>query len=154
MKTLLKPFSLTALVLGLGLLLASAGPTTAATANPSPASPGYTPMVIPIMGTYSSTTSVMKWKAPNGYRVMHASVFARAVTGTNPTLTVDLKSGATSMFSTPVSVTAGSIADAVLATSPNLADEGTVSVDFAKGGSYSSGQGWKDITLFLLLKRR
>ncbi|WP_298434553.1 hypothetical protein [Geobacter sp.] len=126
----------------------------AATANPSPASPGYTPMVIPIMGTYSSNQSVVKWKAPAGYRVVHASATARAVTGTSPTLTVDLKSGATSMFSSPISVTAGTITDAVLGTAPNIADESTVSVDFAKGGSYSSGQGWKDITLFLFLKRR
>lgn len=126
----------------------------AATANPSPASPGYTPLVIPIQGTYSSNQTVVKWKAPAGYRVVHASATARAVTGSTPTMTVNLKSGATSMFSAPISLTAGTITDAVLGTAPNLADEGTISVDLAKGGSYTSGQGWKDITLFLFLKRR
>lgn len=136
------------------LITLAAGVALAATSNPSPASPGYTPMVIPIQGTYSSNQTVVKWKAPAGYRVMHASVTARAVVGTNPTLTVDVLSGATSMFSAPVSVAAGTITDAVLGTAPILADEGTISVNFAKGGSYSSGQGWKDVTLFLLLKRR
>lgn len=126
----------------------------AATSNPSPASPGYTPVVIPIQGTYTSTQTVVKWKAPNGYRVAHASVTARAVSGSTPTLTVDILSGATSVLSTPVAVAAGTITDAVLGTTPILADEGTVSVNFTKGGSYTSGQGWKDVTLFLLLKRR
>lgn len=136
------------------LTILIAGVALAATSNPSPASPGYTPMVIPIQGTYSSNQTVVKWKAPAGYRVMHASVTARAVAGTSPTLTVDILSGATSMLNAPVSVAVGTITDAVLGTAPNLADEGTISVNFAKGGSYSSGQGWKDVTLFLLLKRR
>lgn len=135
------------------LILAAIG-AYAATANPSPASTGYTPVVIPIMGTFSSNETHVKFKAPNSYRVVHASATARMVTGTTPTMTVDVKSGATSMFSSPISLTAGSITDAVLSTAPNIADEGTVSVVFAKGGAYSSGQGWKDITLFLLLKRR
>lgn len=136
------------------VFLAFAAGALAATTNPQPGSPGYTPMVIPIMGTYSSTTTVVKWKAPAGYRVVHASATARAATGTNPTLTLDVKSGATSMFSSPISVAVGTITDAVLGTAPNLADEDTISVNFAKGGSYTSGQGWKDITLFLFLKRR
>ena len=136
------------------LAILVAGVALSATSNPSPASPGYTPMVIPIQGTYSSNQTVVKWKTPAGYRVMHASVTARAVSGTTPTLTVDILSGATSMLSAPVAVATGTITDAVLGTAPILADEGTISVNFAKGGSYSSGQGWKDVTLFLLLKRR
>jgi hypothetical protein len=142
------------LLIAFALVMATALSALATTPNPAPGSTGYTPMVIPIMGVYSSNQTIVKWKSPAGYRVVHASATARAVTGTNPTLTVDVKSGATSMFSSPISVTAGSITDAVLGTAPNLADEGTISVDFAKGGSYTSGQGWRDVSLFLLLKSR
>ncbi|MDD2319169.1 MAG: hypothetical protein PHO83_03865 [Geobacteraceae bacterium] len=148
----MKPFSLVLVLVVLIILLVP--PIFAATTNPSLASTSYTPVVIPIMGTYSSNETHVKFKAPNGYRVVHASATARAVTGTEPTMTVDVKSGTTSMFSAPISLTAGAITDAVLGTAPNIADEGTVSVTFTKGGSYSSGEGWKDITLFLLLKRR
>lgn len=149
----MKKLNLWSIILMIGILFAAAG-AFAVTSNPSPASPGYTPVVIPIQGTYSSTQTVVKWKAPAGYRVMHASVTARAVTGTNPTLTVDVLTGSTSMFSAPIAVTAGTITDAVLGTTPVLSDEGAVSVNFTKGGSYTSGQGWKDVTLFMLLKRR
>lgn len=142
------------ILLSMMFVVALAVSAFAVTSNPSPASPGYTPMVIPIMGTYSSTQTVVKFKAPNGYKLQHASVTARAVAGTSPTLTVDILNGATSLLSTPVSVAAGTITDAVLTTSPLISDEGTVNINFARGGSYSSGQGWKDITLMLLLKRR
>ena len=129
-----------------------AGLALAATSNPSPASSGYTPVVIPIMGQYtSSRTGIVKFTAPSGYRVVNATATARASSGTTPTLTVDLKSGSTSMFSTPVAVTAGAIATAVLGTAPNIADESTVSVDLAIGGTTPV---WEDITLFMLLKRR
>lgn len=141
-------------VLLLSILMLFTVTAMAATTNPSPASPGYTPLVIPIMGIYSSTETPVKFKAPAGYRVVHASAIARAVTGTTPTMTLDVKSGATSMFSSPISLSAGTITDAVLGTAPNLTDEGAVSVAFTKGGSYASGEGWRDITLFLFLKRR
>lgn len=130
----------------------AAGVALAATSNPSPASSGYTPVVIPIMGQYSSNrTGIVKFTAPAGYRVVNATATARASSGTTPTLTVDVKSGSTSMFSTPVAVTAGAIATAVLGTAPNIADESTVSVDLAIGGTTPL---WEDITLFMLLKRR
>lgn len=130
----------------------TAGVALAATSNPSPASPGYTPVVIPIMGQYSSSrTGIVKFTAPSGYRVVNATATARASSGDAPTLTVDVKSGSTSMFSTPVAVTAGAIATAVLGTAPNIADESTVSVDLAIGGSTPL---WQDITVFMLLKRR
>lgn len=136
------------------LLLAvvlSIGAAFAATSNPSPASPGYTPMVIPIMGSYSSAhTGIVKWKAPAGYRLMHASATARESSGTNPTLTVNLKQASTALFTTPVAVTAGSIADAVLTAAPKIPDEATVSIDLATGGTDPV---WRDITVFLLLKR-
>lgn len=137
---------LIALVLGLGSFAAMAG-----TSNPSPASSGYQTVVVPIMGVYSSASlTPVTFKSPFPYRVLSASVSARAATGTNPTLTVDVKTGSTSVFTTPVAVTAGAIADAVLSATPKLTDEGTVSVILAAGGTLPK---WRDITLQLVLKR-
>ena len=137
---------LVAALLGLGSIGAMA-----ATPNPSQASSGYQAMVIPIMGTYSSIAiTAVKFKAPFRYQVLSASATARAVTGTNPTLTLDVTTGSASVFSAPVAVTAGNISDAVLGTSPKLIDEGTVSVNLAAGGTAPK---WRDITLLLVLKR-
>jgi hypothetical protein len=135
-----------AVVLGIGSFTAFA-----ATPNPSPSSVGYQTVVIPVLGTYSSTSiTPVSFKIPFRYRVLSASATARAVTGTNPTLTVDVKSAGTSVFSSPVAVTAGSIADAVLSASPLLTDEGTISVILAAGGTAPK---WKDVTILLALKR-
>jgi len=141
--------SMTVLLLGLFALAASPG--SAATKNPSPASVGYQVVVVPIMGVYSSTSiTPVTFKAPWPFQVVSASATARASTGTNPTLTLDVKTGATSVFSAPVAVTAGAIADAVLTAAPKLADESTVSVILAAGGTTPK---WRDITLSLVLKR-
>jgi hypothetical protein len=140
-------------ILGVTALLTISALSFSATSNPSPASPGYLPMVIPIQGSYtSSTTAAVKWKMPVGYKVLAASATARASSGTNPTLTVDLKTGSTSLFSTPVSVTAGSIAEATLGTTTILADEANASIDLAIGGTNTPT--FTDITVFLWLKRR
>ncbi|HAM41275.1 MAG TPA: hypothetical protein DCP69_08025 [Candidatus Omnitrophica bacterium] len=147
----MKQLKLLSAVLIACILCLGAFAATAATLNPSPASTGYQIMVLPIQGTYSSTAiTAAKFKAPFPYRVIAASATARDVTGTNPTLTVDVKTGSTSVFSTPVAVTAGAIADAVLTTTPKLTDEGTVSVILAAGGTLPK---WRDITLTLVLKR-
>ena len=141
----------TTILLAVLLITAGSFAAFAATVNPSPASTGYQILVVPVMGTYSSPTiTPVKFKAPFGYRVLSASATARASTGTNPTLTVDVKTGSTSVFSTPVAVTAGAIADAVLTATPKLTDEGTVSIILAAGGTTPK---FSDITVFLALKR-
>ena len=121
-----------------------AGLALAATSNPSPASPGYTPVVLPIMGTYSGArTGLVKFTAPAKYSIVSASVNARGVTGTNPTLKVYLKSGAFTNYTGTVKVlTAG--------TTTLIADEATVAVDLVTGGTSPQ---WRDLTLFILLKR-
>lgn len=122
----------------------------AATSNPSPASPGYTPLVIPIMDTYStSKTGVVKFTAPAKYRIVTANVQARTVTGTNPTLKVLLKSGAFTNMSTTLTE-AGTPQDMTVGTTANIADESTVAVDLVTGGTTPK---WRDLTLFILLKR-
>ena len=127
-----------------------AGPSMAATTNPSPASPGYMVLPIQISGQYTATTAaVTKFKLPFPATVVHASATARASGGTTPTLTVDVKEGATSILSSAISITAGTISDGTLSDTA-LADESSVSVDLTIGGTNPT---WDDITLLLVLKR-
>lgn len=142
-----------AILLTAALLAVTIAPVAfSATANPSPASSGYILMPVPILGIYSSTAvpGIVKFKSPFSARVVHASATARAVSGTSPTLTVDVKQAATSLLSAPVAVAAGTITDAVLSTTPTIPDETAVSIDLAIGGTSPK---WRDITLLLLLKR-
>ena len=122
----------------------------AATANPSPASPGYTPMVIPVFGTFTgaSTKTVIKFKAPNGYRVMAANATARASSGTNPTLKLVGKSGAYVNYSG--TITAGAAPKDLATTAYKITDEVAHQIDLVVGGTSPV---WKDITVMLLLKR-
>jgi hypothetical protein len=124
----------------------------AATTNPSPASPGYTPMVIPIMGDYTtSKTGIIKFTAPYRFRVVNATVNARASSGTNPTLKVRALSGVLGLYSTSGAITAGTVKQATLAASPIIVDESAVTMDLVIGGTDTPT--WSDITLMLLLKR-
>ena len=117
---------------------------SAATSNPSPASPGYTPLVLPIMGTYSGArTGLVKFTAPAKYSIVSASVNARGVTGTDPTLKVYLKSGPFTNYS-------GTVKTLTAGTTTLIADEATVAVDLVTGGTSPQ---WRDLTLFILLKR-
>jgi len=127
-----------------------AGLALAATSNPSPASPGYTPVVLPIMGTYSGArTGLVKFTAPAKYSIVSASVNARGVTGTNPTLKVYLKSGAFTNYTGTVTA-AGTVKVLTAGTTTLIADEATVAVDLVTGGTSPQ---WRDLTLFILLKR-
>ena len=135
----------------LALLAMVSAVAFAATSNPSPASPGYTPMVLPIAGVYSSASvpGVVKFKAPAGYKIVTVNVNARAVSGTNPTLTVRLKSGTFVNYSGTVS-SAGTPVDLTAGTNTKIADESTVSIDLVAGGTSPK---WRDLTVFILLKR-
>lgn len=138
------------LILSLTIALASAA--FAATTNPSPASTGYTPVVLPIMSTYSGTatkTAVVKFTAPNGYKVVGANATARTASGTSPTLKVVGKSGTYVNYSG--TVTAAGTTKALTVTSNRITDESAVTVDLVIGGT--STPTWSDITLMLLLKR-
>lgn len=124
----------------------------AATSNPSPASTGFTPMVIPIQGTYSSTTAdagIVKFKAPSGYKIVTVNANAKAVTGTNPTMKFRVKSGAFTNYSGTLTA-AGSPADLTAGSTVKIADESTVVIDMVSGGTSPK---WRDLTLFILLKR-
>ncbi len=125
--------------------------STAATSNPTPASPGYAVIPIQVSGQYTATTAaVVKFRAPFPFQVVHISATARASGGTTPTLTVDVKQGSTSLLTAPISITAGTVSDGTLTASPSIPDESTVSVDLAIGGTSPT---WNDITVLIVLKR-
>lgn len=129
------------------------GVAAAATTNPTPASPGYTPVVFQFASYTSSRTAVAKWKAPVGFKIVHASATARASSGTSPTLKVRGKNGAFTSYSTTVTV--GTVRDCSLvastpSTSTLITDETVQTVDLVLGGTSPS---FSDITLFLWLKR-
>jgi hypothetical protein len=121
----------------------------AATANPSPASPGYTPMVIKFSGYTASRTGVVSWKAPAGYVVKSASVTVRAVGGTNPTMKIRGKDGAFVRYTGTIN--SATTKDLTLTATPYITDETQQSIDIVTGGTSPN---FSDITLFLFLKRR
>lgn len=138
------------LVLLLISLFFMAGPSIAATTNPSPASPGYMVLPIHVSGQYTATAAgVVKFKMPFPATVVHASATARASGGTSPTLTVDVLEAGTTILSSAISITAGTVSDGTLSDTA-LADEAAVTVDLTIGGTSPT---WNDITVLLVLKR-
>lgn len=104
-----------------------------------------------ISGQYTATTaSVVKFALPFPAKLIGVSATARASGGTSPTLTVDVKSGGTTVLSAPISVTAGTVAEGTITTS-TLADEATITADLTIGGTSPT---WNDITLLLTVVRR
>lgn len=139
------------LTIVVALILACAITAMAATRNPSPASPGYTPVVVPIMGNYTGATikpGVVKFKAPAGFQVVGASATARAATGTNPTCKLRGKSGVYTNYSGTINV--GTTKELAVTTN-RITDEVDHQIDIVVGGT--STPTWKDITLMLFLKR-
>jgi hypothetical protein len=135
----------------MSLFIALPAITLAATPNPSTSSTGYIMFPIQISGQYTSTTaSVVKFKLPWPHKLLYVGAVARASGGTSPTLTVDLKMGGTSVLSSAMSITAGTITDGTISTSV-LTDESTITVDLTIGGTSPT---WNDITVFIAVKRQ
>jgi len=129
-----------------------AAPALAATANPSPASPGY--MVLPLTfdRTITATATPVKFKLPFPATVVGVSATAGTLdTGdADETYTVDVKEGATSILSSAVALAAaGTIYDGTLSDT-TIADEATLSVVVTLGGTTPS---LTDLTVLLVLKR-
>ncbi len=139
-------------IAALGLIAALAFSVSAMAATPN-----YTlgaeeqVITITLSGQRTATTaSVAKFKLPFAAKLIGVSATARASGGTSPTLTVDVGAGGTSVLSAPVSITAGTVSEATIATS-TLADEATITVDLAIGGTTPT---WDDITVLLTVVRR
>lgn len=147
-----KPFALTrGLLLALAVLTASlfTPAVLADTPNyPTTTSVQIVPLVI--SGQYTATTTgVVQIKLPFKARLVGVSATARASGGTSPTLTVNVKQGATSVLSAPIGITAGTVAEGTISSS-QLADESTLTVDLTIGGTSPT---WNDISVVLTLAR-
>lgn len=126
---------------GTGLSLAFAG--FGITQN-YPLGVPVTPLPIFISGQRTATTAaVASLKLPFKAKLVGVSATARASGGTTPTLTVDVKAGATSVLSAPLSVTAGAVSEGVITTS-ELADETVLNFDLAITGTNPT---WDDISI-------
>lgn len=132
------------------LCMAHPATGSAAVANFSEMVTGIQMVPFQISGQYTATTaSVVKFKIPFKADVLGVSATARASGGTSPTLTVDVKEAGTTILSAPVSITAGTVAEATV-TDTSLADESLVTVDLTIGGTSPT---WNDITVLLTVRR-
>ncbi len=126
----------------------------ATTPNPSTGSTGYETFVFHTAGTHTSTVTPIKFKVPWPYRALSVSVYARSVSSTSDVAsqTVDVKQGSTSLLAAPVQiVNSDTVTDATLAATPNIPDEGTVSVILNMTGT---NPGVTDLTVTLGVKRQ
>jgi len=140
-------------VLFLALLMTPFG-ARADTPNPSSGSSGYETFVFHLPGPYTATTTPIKFKPPWPYRALSVSVHARSVSGTSDVAsqTVDVKQGTTSLLAAPVQIiNSDTVYDATMAATPNIPDEGTVSVILNTSGTNPSVD---DVTVTIGVKRQ
>jgi len=122
----------------------------ASTANPSPASPGYWTNVIYIPASFTTGTSYtnyIKFKAPWPATLIGFQAIAR--TSGAGALTANLKEGATTVLSTPVSMNTTTVTEATISDAA-IADEATMTIDLAATGTGT----WTNPTLQLIWKRK
>jgi hypothetical protein len=119
----------------------------AATSNPSTGSSGYQVIALPISAITTTTSGIVKFKAPWPMRIVHMSAVGNAVTGT---CTLDLvNSVGTSLLSSAMTLST-SVGDATLtATTANLniTDETNISLNTANTGTANN------VTVLLGIKR-
>lgn len=148
MKSLFKGF-VSALIC-LTILFSGAVLSQAATKNYSEVVTGIQVVPFHISGQYTATTAgVVKFQIPFKAQVLGVSATARASGGTSPTLTVDVKEAGTSILSSAISITAGTVAEGIVSDT-SLADESAITVDLTIGGTSPT---WNDITVILTLRR-
>lgn len=122
----------------------------AATTNISSASSNYHILTFPLNRQYTATTAgVVRFKMPYPARLVTVQATARASGGTSPTLTVDVQEAGTTVLSSAVSVTAGTVSEATIS-DPEIADEAVVTVDLTIGGTSPT---WDDITVVMVIRR-
>ncbi len=142
------------LIITLAMALTFTVNAFAATANPGPSLPGYQAIIVPInnIAAAGTLTAQASFKMPYPAKIVYATTYARASSGTTPTLTLQIKSGATSLFSSACSVVAATVTECSLsATSVLLADEATITVDSIAGGTTPT---FTDISFVVWVKRQ
>ena len=101
-------------------------------------------------GQFTATSNpVAKFVLPFGAKLIGVSANARASGGTSPTLTVDLEDDGTSVLSSAISITAGTVSEGTIANA-TIADESVMEVVLTIGGTSPT---WDDITVLLTLVR-
>lgn len=155
-KGLFHPFyaaaGLVAAVAALSGLLLFADPQGRVEAATPNLAPGYDVEVIPIhiSGQYTATTAdVAQFKLPFSGSLIGVSATARASGGTSPTLTVDVQDDGTTVLSSAISITAGTVSEGTV-NAAAIADESEITIDLTIGGGTPT---WNDITVLLTIVR-
>jgi hypothetical protein len=103
-----------------------------------------------LTGQYTATVNpAAKFKLPYPARIIGVTATARASGGTSPTLTVDLEDDGTSVLSSAISVTAGTVAEGTIANAA-VADESVMEIVLTIGGTSPT---WDDITVLITVVR-
>jgi hypothetical protein len=151
MKRTFKALLIAGVLAALALALPVFQPVIAATQNVTPAAGQVVTIPILVAGQRTATqTAVARFAMPFPCNVLGVSASARASGGTSPTLTIDVMAGGVSILSTPVSVTAGSVAEATVTTAA-VADEAVITVNTAITGTSPT---WDDIMVFITVVRK
>ncbi len=122
----------------------------AATKNYSEVIGGIQVIPIALGGQYTATAATVKFVMPFKAEVLGVSATARASGGTGPILEVDVTEGGTSILSSPMSITAGSVTEGTVSDT-SIADESTLGIQLNIRGVDSPT--WNDITTLMTIRR-
>jgi hypothetical protein len=129
------------------LIIMGAGlPLRAATSNYPETAPGIQVIVLPIMGTITSTTTPVRWTTPFKMRVIGVSASARDVSGS---ATIDVKEAGASILSAAIACPSANVTYEGTISDSYIADEAAITIVFTlSGGSHIT-----DATVILTVRR-
>lgn len=149
--SLFRPLALgLAAVLAVAVLASGPQPARADQPNLSLTAPDVQLVAFHFATVNADVTAALRFDLPFPADVIGVQASARASTGTDPTLAVDVLEAGTTLLSAPVVVTAGNVTQGTLSDAV-VADEAEVTVDFAVGGTTPV---FSDVTIVLTLSRR
>ena len=122
----------------------------AAVTNPSPGSPGYMMVNLPLPGSYTvaTTTNKVRFKMPWPATLLGVSGVYRTG-GIESTMTVDVTEAGTTCLSTPLLINSTSVTEGII-TDSAIADEATIAINLVVAGSGT----FLDPTVQLIFKRK
>ncbi len=120
----------------------------AAVTNPSPGSPGYMMVNLPIPGSWTANqTNIVRFKMPWPATLLGFSAIVRN-TGSTGAMTVDMTEAGSSVLGAAIAVHEHQVTEATISDSV-IADEALVGVTFA----ITAGT-WSDPTVQMIFKRK
>jgi hypothetical protein len=121
----------------------------AAVENPTPGSPGYMMVNLPLPGSFTTGADAKKvrFKMPWPATLLGFSAIVKT-TGSTGTMAVDLLKDGVSVLSAPVSLNADTVTEGTIATS-SMSDESIIAVK-----TTVSGGTWTDPTVQIIFKRK